>query len=239
MEEALHKPTFSPSPLALFFIPCSQAAKTTKTGLQIYISWSHFLFPPLHSFITEGKQLCSHDLGGKKRSGWRGRERLENGDCCSLPAICAPSPNVFPVQYYSHGVGHSTWRSRHERWSNSWTRSSEGNFLEWALNSYQSTHYTTDFQGKERVCSERLISKWLHQHGKTVGMREKHWKFPCILSSLGQLVLQGVQMTLKVSIPSRFHAQTYSWTYSHPCWRSWLRVALVTGVKNRDGHIQS
>lgn len=154
MEEALHKPirNFFPLSLSLPFILCSQAAKTTKSGLQIYISWSHFLFPPLRSFITEGKQLCSHDLGVKKRRGWRrrGRERLENGDCCSLPAICAPSPNVSPVQYYSHGVGHSVWRSCHER-SNSWTHSSEGKFLDWALNSYQSTHYTTDFHGKECV----------------------------------------------------------------------------------------
>ncbi len=39
MEAALHKPIPNFFPLSLsFFIPCSQAAKTTKSGLQIYIS---------------------------------------------------------------------------------------------------------------------------------------------------------------------------------------------------------
>lgn len=43
------------------------------------------------------------------------------------------------------------------------------------------------------------------------------------------LCFRDYETTLKVSIPSKLHAQTYSWTCSHPCWHSWLQVVLVIG----------
>lgn len=156
MEEALHKPirNFFPS-LSLFY-----SVLTSCKDNQVWPPDLYFMKPfPVSSspqFHNRRKTAVLSRSGRKETESVEEEEgKREAGEwgllltashLCSV-SKCLPGTVLFcelGTVRGDHVIRYPTVELTEERET---------------LNSYQKTHYTTDFHGKECVCGERLISK--------------------------------------------------------------------------------